>query len=238
MSVRAAILATALFLPSIASAQLPAPRVGGGHPTEPVPLGTQPEVITRSLALVRSRYSVEAYPLFSRVEASAPDSRLPATRWTSFGTGARLDWRHSDYLSWTIDLTASYVDGSALAQTAEIGTRIRPENWNSRVRPFADLRVGFEHINGSNDGFVTEREVRYGRGFGALAGAGVEYFLTNTTALTTAMSAMRSSMSAYNFNGLSAPTPESSYRMTSYRLTVGLKYNPVRYLTSTNQKMP
>ena len=48
------------------------------------------------------------------------------------------------------------------------------------------------------------------------------------------MSAMRSHMSAYRFTGVSVPTTESSYRMTSYRLAVGLKYNHVRYLKTAS----
>ena len=246
MSTRTAIVAIALLLPSVASAQLRTPRVGGHHPGEPVPLGTQPEAVARSLALVRSRYSVEAYPLISRVEASGFSSGSPASTWTSFGAGSRLDWRHTRYVSWTLDLTASYLGGVAHSETAEIGTRIRPESWDHRVRPFADLRVGFEHVSqsfssqdlGIGRASDPSSGVRYGRGFGAVAGAGVEYFLTNTMALTTAMSAMRSNMTAYHFSGVSAPEDANSYRMTSYRLTVGLKYNPVRRIVSTNRSAP
>jgi hypothetical protein len=246
MRLRTALVAVALLLPSIATAQLRTPRIGGRHPGEPVPLGTQPEVIARSQALVRSRYSVEAYPLLSRVEASGFATGAPATRWTSFGSGARLDWRQTRFLSWTLDLTASYLGGLAVTETAEIGTRIRPESWDHRVRPFADLRVGYEHVSqsltGQDIGIGPASDlrsgVRYGRGFGAVAGAGVEYFLTNTMALTTGVSAMRTDMSAYRFSGTSVPTAERNFRMTTYRLMVGLKYNRVRYRNLTNEKLP
>jgi hypothetical protein len=246
MRIRTALVAAALLLPSVASAQLRTPRVGGRHPGEPIPLGTQPEAIARSQALIRSRYSVEAYPLISRVEAGGFASGAPTTRWTSFGSGARLDWRQTQYLSWTLDLTASYLGGLAVTETAEIGARIRSERWDHRVRPFADLRVGFEHVSQSSSGrdlgigsaSDLNSAVRYGRGFGAVAGTGVEVFLTNTMALTTGLSAMRSNMTAYRFSGMSVPTAESNYRMTTYRLMVGLRYNPVRYRTLTNEKMP
>ena len=246
MRIRTAIVAVALLLPSAATAQLRAPRIGGRHPAEPVPPGRQPEVIARSQAFVRSRYAVEAYPLISRVESPGVAEGSPMSRWTSFGTGTRLDWRQTDYLSWTLDLTASYLGGPAITETVEIGTRIRPEQWNNRARPFADLRVGFEHTSqslsnldlGLGQAFTRSSGVRYGRGFGAVAGAGVEYFFTNTTAFTTAVSAMRSNMTAYRFTGTSVPTAESSYRMTTYRLAVGLKYNPVRYLKVASGPTP
>ena len=43
---------------------------------------------------------------------------------------------------------------------------------------------------------------------------------------------MRSSMTAYDFTGVSSPTTDNSYRLTTYRLSVGLRYNRVRYLNS------
>ena len=246
MRIRTVILAVALLLPSVATAQLRVPGIGGRRPGQPIPPDRQPEVIARAQALVRSRYSVEAYPLLSRVESSGIADGSPTARWTSFGTGTRLDWRQTDYLSWTLDVTASYLGGPATTQTAEVGTRIRPKSWNDRARPFADLRVGFEHVSQSLSNFdlgigpasIESSGVRYGRGFGAVAGAGVEYFVTNTLALTTAASAMRSNMTAYHFSGVSVPTAASSYRLTTYRLAVGLRYNPVRYLRPANTTTP
>ena len=240
------ILAVVLLVPSVAHSQRRAPGIGGQLPGMPMPDVRQPDVIARSQAFVRSRYSVEAYPLISRVEAPGLVNGGPTSRWTSFGTGTRLDWRHTDYLSWTLDVTASYLGGPAITETAEVGARIRPENWNDRVRPFADVRVGFEHVSqslsnqdlGFGSASIRTGDVRYGRGFGAVAGAGMEYFLTNTLAMTTAVSAMRTSMTAYRFTGVSAPTTESSYRMTTYRLAVGLKYNRVRYLPAANRATP
>ena len=247
MRIRTALFAVALLLPSVATAQRRAPGIGGRLPGLPVPEGRQPDVIARSQAFVRSRYSVEAYPLISRVAAAGVAGGSPTSRWTSFGSGTRLDWRQTDYLSWTADVTASYLGGPAITETAEVGTRLRPLGWNDRLRPFADLRVGFEHVSqsltnqdfgGFGPGSIRSGAVRYGRGFGAVAGAGVEYYLTNTLGLTTAVSAMRSSMTAYNFTGVSVPTTESSYQMTTYRLAVGLKYNPVRYLRTASTTTP
>ena len=246
MRIRTAMVAAMLLLPTVASAQLRAPGIDPREPGRQMPTGRQPEAIARSLAFVRSRYSVEVYPFINRVHASGLADGSPTARWTSAGTGTRLDWRHTDYLSWTMDLTASYLGGQATTETAEIGMRLRPANWNERLRPFADLRVGFEHTSQSltnqDLGFgaasIRSSAMRYGRGFGAVAGAGAEYHLTNTLGLTTALSVMRSSMTAYDFTGMSAPTSESSYRLTSYRLAVGLRYNRVRYLSPSTRTTP
>ena len=245
MRSRTMMVAVALLLPSVAAAQL-RPGIDGRNPTPRMPEGRQPEVIARAQGLIRSRYSVEAYPLISRVEASGLGTGSPAARWTSFGTGTRLDWRQTDYLSWTVDVTASYLGGPAITETAEVGTRFHPQGWNDRVRPFADLRVGFEHVSqsltnqdiGFSPVFSQSSATRYGRGFGAAAGAGVEYFLTNTLGLTTAVSMLRTSMTGYDFSGMSVPTGETSFRMTTYRLAVGLKYNRVRYVGTAKNTIP
>ncbi len=232
------LLVFALLLPSISTAQTRQPRVGGARPGQAVPLSPQPEAVARSVMYQRSRYSVETYPLISRVLAPG-FSGGPVSSWTSVGTGTRLDYRFSRYLSWTLDLTSSFLGGPAITETAEVGVRIRPEHWDARLRPFADVRLGFEHAR-DNYAMPTEFGIgpasslatgsRSSRGFGGVAGAGMEYSLTNTLALTTAVSAMRSNMVAYRFSGVSVPTGGDRFLMTTYRLTAGLRYNPVRVL--------
>jgi hypothetical protein len=248
------LIAVALFVPSISEAQLRAPIPGSGRrPTEPVPLGPQPAVVARALNYTRSRYSVEAYPLISRVVAPGFVSGSPSSSWTNFGSGTRLDWRLTRYVSWTLDLTSSFLGGPANTQTAELGLRLHEQNWERRLRPFADVRVGYEN---ASESYGQSRDLgigpasglagtsRYSRGFGAVAGVGAEYSLTNTFALTTGLSAMRSNMVAYSSNGVSIPTADKSFRMTTYRLALGLRYNPiyrVRSSSSTNmanEKLP
>jgi hypothetical protein len=56
--------------------------------------------------------------------------------------------------------------------------------------------------------------------------------------LTTAVSMMRTSMTGYDFTGMSAPTGETSFRMTTYRLAVGLRYNHVRYVGTAKNTIP
>lgn len=230
MRIRTLTAAALLLLPSVAEAQV-RPRVGGRHPGQPVPLSGQPEVIARSLALTRSRYSVETYPLISRV--STPG----VAAYTSLGTGTRLDWRLTPYMSWTFDLTGSYLGGPAIAETAELGMRFRSDNWEQRIRPFADVRVGIEHAResfsqgtplGIGPASGLAGTSRYSRGFGAVAGAGIETSITNTFALTSAVSVLRTNMETYRMTGVSVPVPGDDFRMTTYRLAVGVRYNPVR----------
>jgi hypothetical protein len=69
--------------------------------------------------------------------------------------------------------------------------------------------------------------VQYSRGFGGVAGAGMEYWIAQRFALTTGVSAVRSRMSTYRYTGTSFPS-DPAYSMTTYRLTLGLRFNPVR----------
>jgi hypothetical protein len=249
-----ALIAVALLVPCISEAQVraPIPRTGR-RPGEPVPLGPQPVEVARALNYTRSRYSVEAYPLISRVVAPGFTPGGPSTSSTSFGSGTRLDWRLTRYVSWTMDLTSSFLGGTSSAQTAELGVRFQEYNWDNRLRPYADFRVGYEN---ASESFAQRSELgigpasplagsaRYSRGFGGVVGVGADYSLTNTFALTTGLSAMRSNMSTYRSNGFSVPTPGNDFAMTTYRLTLGLRYNPIymnRSLNSsnlTNKKTP
>jgi hypothetical protein len=232
MRIRTA-FAAALLLPSLASAQGRRPRIGGGRP-EVAPLGPQPEVIAKAVAIQRSKFTFESYPLLSRMAAPTFAGGKPVSNWT-VGGGTRADYRLTSLMSWTLDMTASTQTGTATTQTIETGMRFRPENWDYRVRPFADLRVGYEN---SSDAFATDvgigpasslaPSMRYSHGFGAIAGAGLEYALTNTFAITTGVSAMRANMNAYNYSFTSVPTADDRFRMTTYRFTLGLKYNAVR----------
>jgi hypothetical protein len=247
------LIAVALLVPTISEAQLRAPIAGGGRqPTEPVPLGAQPSVVARTLNYTRSRYSVEAYPLISRMTIPGFTSGSPSSSWTSVGSGTRLDWRLTQYVSWTADLTSTFLGGPANTQTAELGLRFHGDNWDRRLRPFADVRVGYENSfesDGSGQLGIgpasgLARVSLSSRGFGALAGVGADYSLTNTFALTTGLWAMQSNMVPYRSNGVSIPMAGENFRLMTYRLAVGLRYNPIFMTRSsnstnmTNQKAP
>src|SRR3954468_2984180 len=130
------VVAIALVVPSAAFAQRNAGRVGGARPGQPVPLGRQPEVVARSIAMQRSRYAVETYPLFSRVVAPGFSGGRPISSWNSLGAGTRLDYRFTRYVSLTGDFTSSLYGGPAQMETAELGMRFHPENMEVRTRPF------------------------------------------------------------------------------------------------------
>jgi hypothetical protein len=226
----------ALVIPSAAIAQRSAGRIGGNRPGQPVPLGRQPAVVARSVAMQRSRYAIETYPLLSRVVAPGYSGGRPISSWNSFGAGTRLDYRFTRFISLTGDITSSLYGGPAQMETAELGMRFHPEDMEVRIRPFADVRVGFEHSTdqfsdqmalgfGPASSLVTSE--RYSRGFGGVIGAGAEYSLTNTFSLTTGVSAMRTNMMAYSYSGTSVPTTGDRFAMTTYRLSIVLRYNPV-----------
>jgi hypothetical protein len=244
MRARSALVLALLLVPAVASAQARRPRIGGGARPEPAPLGPQPEVVARAQAMVRSRLSVETYPMISRVYAPGFSGGRPVSSWTSFGTGTHVDYRHSELLSSTLDITASFMGGPAVSETIEAGFRLRSEDWMNRFRPFADVRVGFEH---SSDQYSSSTgtggigvvapagtSMRYSRGFGAIAGAGTEFALTNSWSLMSELSAMRANMSSYRYSFTSVGSPADSYRMTTYRLALGLRYNRVRMVNVGN----
>jgi hypothetical protein len=235
MRVRAVVAIGVLLLPAAAGAQrLPLPRIGGKHPGQPVPLSPQPAAITRAIAYRRLNLSVETYPLISRIDASGGMSGGRASSWTSFGAGTRASYRLTPHVAATMDLTSSLFGGPMTVQTAEIGTRLGPERSERRLYPFVDLRVGYVSSYDAGLGSFVDNSyyapigadgVRYSHGFGGIAGVGMEYALTYTFSLTGGASLLRSHMTSRDFNGTSAVP---SFALTSHRLMLGLRYNPVR----------
>jgi hypothetical protein len=62
-------------------------------------------------------------------------------------------------------------------------------------------------------------------------GAGLEFSVTNTFAVTTELSAMRNRMTLYRLTGpASFPDGGANYWLTSVRYLIGIKYNPVSAL--------
>jgi hypothetical protein len=189
------------------------------------------------MAYRRWRLSVESYPLVSYVQS--PGFVNGGRTATVLGAGTRAEYRLTPYVLATVDLTSSLVGSPVGMQTAEIGTRFRAERTERRLDPFVDLRLGYlSAYDGSlgagfdggyglptNPGGYT---ARYGTGFGGVAGAGVEYALTRTLSLTTAGSVVQSRMTARDFFGSQPADP--SFTMTSYRFTIGVRYNPVRMI--------
>jgi hypothetical protein len=241
MRTRAMVSIALLLLPVTAGAQrIPTPRTGSA-PGRPVPLGRQPEPIARAESYQRLRVSVESYPMASYLQAPGfPGARRPMN-WSTLGAGTRVEYRVSPRAAATLDLTSS-LDGDPMrVETVELGGRLRRAPSDSRLTPYVDARVGFIATQSSSgtlasSGYVLPSSLYSGAssyGFGGIAGAGVEYALTNTFALTTGASLMTSRLTASEYNG-SGRT--SSYGMTAYRVSLGIKYNPVRSMVLKSER--
>ncbi len=234
------VFAVAILIPSITSAQARRPRIGTSRPgvEGTAEAGRQPEVIARAQAIVRSRVSLETYPMFSHVNAPGFSGGRPITSWNNIGQGTHIDFRNTEWLSTTLDMTAAYLGGPATTQTIEAGFRVRPEGWMYRLRPFADVRVGFQNASdqymssssalGVGPASPLAIDQRYSRGFGGIAGVGTDIALTTSFSLMTELSAMRANMTAYSYRITQIQQPGDSYRMTTYRLSLGLRYNRAR----------
>ena len=236
MRARAVALIALVALPLGLSAQVTRlPRPSERTPTTPAqpPSKEIPEV-ARALSYHRSRWSGEAYGMISAVRVPVVAGGI--TSYTTYGTGSRADYRITDQLSATADMTYSPLGGFASTQTAEVGARLSPWPANS-FHPFVDVRGGFMNMSDryslpiGQAGFPTQQYGdRYSRGFGGIAGLGVVYFARPSWALTFEGSATAHSMTTYRLtNAASLPTG-TNYNLTSFRFAVGIRYNAVREL--------
>jgi hypothetical protein len=225
------------------------PPRGGKTPVQPAPLPPEAPGVAKALAYKRSHWTAEAYSLISTVQVPTSSG---TSSYTIYGAGTRGDYRFSDRLSTTMDMTVSPMGGSVITETGEVGLRFAPVAWDEEmrgVRPFIDARLGYMHMYDTfqsglagaaasaspNQQFVESG--RYSRGFGSVVGAGAEMFLTQTLGLTTELSAMRNRLTAYRLTNAAALPTNSRYSMTSIRLAVGLKYNAVRALQFSQNPM-
>jgi len=233
MRTRALLLIVLLALPSFASAQLRIPRAGRRPTPQPAELPPRPGNVARAVAIQRSHWSVDGYSMVSAFQVPSPSGGVSA--YTSLGTGTRGSYRVTDHVSATVDMTASMVGSPTITETAELGTRYAPMTWDHELRPYFDLRAGFVHMYDQfgglfdNGGQTLGRGARYSRGFGGVAGSGLEYSLTRSLALTTGVSLMRSRMTSYRIAPGSIPGG-TQFWLTTFRYTLGFRFNPVRLL--------
>jgi hypothetical protein len=242
MRIHSLIIIGLLALPAGSRAQgIRLPRPGQRTPVQPAEPPPEIPVVARALSVQRSRWTTEAYTLMSSVRIPAT-AAAGVTSYSTLGTGTRADYRISDRWSATMDMTASMF-GGPINETAEVGTRFSPLLWEPdtrSLRPFFDVRAAYMHMY---DSFVTPAAAvvggageqfsstgRYSRGFGAAAGAGMEFGITPTIAVTTEFSALRNNMLIYHLTTTSSLPAGDHYMMTSYRMAVGIKYNPLRTL--------
>jgi hypothetical protein len=242
MRTRTLITLAFFALPTVAGSQVGRlPRGPQRTPTDPAaPLPKEIPEVSRALAFRRSRWSTEAYSLISTV--SAPAGAAGVTSYNTYGAGTHAAYRFTDAWSATADLTVSPLGGSSVSETAEFGSRFAALPWDEdyrSLRPFVDVRAVYMHMSdlyatpeqisggvpGGNRQLVND--TRYSRGFGAVAGAGVEFPLTSAWAFSTELSAMRNRMTAYQINGPAAVPGGPAYWMTSVRIAFGIKYNRV-----------
>ena len=240
MRVGTALAIVTLLVPVGLSAQtLPLPMPGRRpHPAAPQPMPPESGPIARELAYTRLRFSFESYPVLSFVQSSG-FANGGASTWASLGAGTRAEYRFSRVASATLDLTSSVIGGPINLVTAELGTRFGRARTERRWEPFADARVGYAAAYSREVGSYMDDPVgypiphgtygsRYSSGWGAVAGAGVEYGITNSLSLTSELLATHSRMTAHD---VLAPTTQPSYGLTTMRVVLGLRYNPVRVVT-------
>jgi len=235
MRIRTMLAFAALLLPAGLSAQrLPFPG-RRAHPAAPQPMPPEPAPIARQLSYTRLRFSFESYPLLSFVQSSG-FATGGSSMWATLGAGTRAEYRLSRLMAATFDLTSSVLGGPVNLTTAELGTRIGHARTERRLVPFGDLRVGYAAAYSQEVGSFMNDPIgypiphgtygsRYSSGWGAIAGAGAEYGLTNTFSLTGELLATHSRMSAHD---VLSTTAQPSYGLTTMRVVLGLRYNPVR----------
>lgn len=232
-----ALLALGADLNTVSAQRIPLPRIGRRTPPPPNDPEPMPAPVARQLAVTRSRWAIDGYSMISSMRV--PDANGVSST-IGFGGGTRGEYRLNDYFAATAEMTATTNSGStAVTETAELGTRYRPTPHDPEIRPYVDLRGGFMHmydlytstIGGvagvgapgpGTDLFSTNR---YSRGFGGVLGTGMEISLSNATALSTGISAMRNRMTVYRVSSPESVPAGSGYWLTSYRFTIGLRYN-------------
>lgn len=242
MRVRAVLAIVSLLLPASLSAQrFPLPGTSRPRLGRPAFPPKQPEPIARALAYRRWRLSVETSPLISYVQSPGFTNDGRVSSWTAFGAGTRAEYRLTRLASATLDLTSSFLGAPVLVQTVELGTWLHLERSERRVDPFIDLRVGYVSASNRELGPIVDQPFGfpaasagygflYSKGFGGVVGTGVEFGITRTLSLTTGASVMRSRLTTRDFQR--TPTVNCSDAMTSYRYTVGIRYNPARLIGS------
>ena len=238
MRARALVAFTLLLTPAIADAQRPGIRLRPRGPTQNVPLpDKRPPVVSNALAYKRLRVSIETYPMIAHIVAPGFGDVASPNSWTTMGGGTRADYRFAKYLSGTLDITETMFGGPANTETIELGLRVRgPRTEQSRFLPFFDVRYGYmrafdtyfrpaDVATGNGAGIGS----RYGDGAGGVVGGGLEIGLTRRFSLTTAATMMNANMRSYDPFQF-APS-DTRYNMTTYRYIVGLRFNPIRWIT-------
>jgi len=234
MRTRVVAVIALLSLPCALSAQILRPRPSTRTPADPAPLPPTISEVARTLAYKRAHWSFEGYTMMSSLQV--PGATGGSVAYSTLGTGTHADYRISDRFATTVDMTVSALGGPEM-ETAEVGGRFRPLPPGMQFTPFFDLRGGYTRLAdnfsyplgtvgvGGSSQFVDGQ--RYSGGFGAVAGAGIDAFITSSWGFTAEMLAVRSRMNTYAITTGDIPS-RSNFSMTSFRFAVGLKYNAMQ----------
>lgn len=229
-------------LPGVLTSQVGRIPVRPSQRTPAEPASPPPEipVVSKELSYRRSRWSFESYTMISSVQMPTPNGATSS--FTSIGAGTHGDYHISDRWSASMDITASALGNPSVSETAEVGARFTPGVWSADyrgIRPFFDVRAAYMHIydtfasplaivSGANQQIADGQ--RYSHGLGGVAGAGADFPLTSSFALTGEITGMRNRMTAYQINNVANVPTGTSYWMTTFRFALGIKYNPVNAL--------
>ena len=182
-----------------------------------------------------SRFSLEQYPMMSYLQANGAIAKgIPSSNF-SFGDGTHLSFRAAPSLFITSDFTSSFLNGPFSVGSSELGVRVKP--WTSpRVAPFADARVSWAYTTSAQ---MTSAAVPFvfmyrsmsgdfasGSGHGAAFALGADTRLSARFFLTSALTSSRYAMEGRNLTTRTT----WDYSLTATRLSVGVRYNPGRWL--------
>lgn len=234
------IVAIALLLPVVADAQRRSPRgrIGGGRaiPVAPLPQGSP--VLAREMSYAKLPISIEPYSFISYVQSPTAFSD-EISSWGTYSVAVRFDYKLNDFFSATADMAQSVFGGPEVTSAFELGTRLHllgKSNENT-FRPFVDARIGYSYsqqsflfLSDPTTVFPTAfLRNRFGHGIGLIAGTGSEFAITKSLSMTTGMWAVQSNVHSTTMNlGQPLPAKFENYFVTSYRLALGLKWNPIR----------
>lgn len=244
MRTRAVAVIALLSLPCALSAQILRPRPSTRTPVEPATLPPTTGEVARALAYKRARWSFEAYTQFTSM--ALPSASGATVFQTTLGSGTHADYRFSDRLAGTADMSVSALGGPEM-ETAELGARFRPVPAAAQITPFFDLRAGYTRLAdnysiplgiagiGGSQQYADGQ--RYSGGFGAIAGAGMDAFIFNSWGISAEVLAVQSRMTTYAINGGGSLPSRTGFNMTSFRFALGLKYNATqRHFDQNPQK--
>lgn len=183
-----------------------------------------------------SRFSVEQYPMLTQLQTTGLVAEGVAASWTMLGDGTHLGFRVAPSLFVTADMTSAFLGAPLSMGSADLGLRVKP--WASyRFRPYADARMSWAYTMGAGGGsnivptvFLIRSmygDITTGSGKGALFGLGMETTVRRNLILSSGLSSTHYAMTGRRIGG---DWREWKYSADALRLSVGLRYNPGRWV--------